>query len=63
MNTPRFEIRYGKFGAYFHDNDRGGEDGFDMPLEMVLEKLNRLEAYTLRLAEANKRRHPSEPEY
>lgn len=52
----RFELRMGKFGAYFHDRERGGKDGFDLPLDHVLEKLNRLEAYTKRLAEANKDR-------
>ena len=46
----RFELRNGKFGPYFHDRDRGGHDGYDMPLEDVLKKLNRLEEYTRRLA-------------
>lgn len=52
----RFELRNGKWGAYFHDTQRGGTDGYDMPLDWVLEKLNRLEAYTQRLAKANKGR-------
>lgn len=52
----RFELRAGKYGQYFHDTQRGGKDGFDMPLEHVLEKLNRLEEYTKRLAKANKGR-------
>lgn len=54
--SDRYELRYGKWGAYFHDRERGGKDGFDMPLETVLAKLNRLEDYTLRLGEANRRR-------
>jgi hypothetical protein len=49
----RFELRQGKYGMYFHDTQRGGKDGFDIPLDMVLEKLNRLEKYTQRLAKAN----------
>lgn len=53
---PRFELRHGKFGPYFHDTQRGGLDGFDMPLERVLDKLNRVEELTQRLAKANKRR-------
>jgi len=53
---PRFELRHGKFGAYFHDTKRGGKDGFQMPLDHVLDKLNRLEEYTKRLARANKGR-------
>ena len=49
----RFELRHGKFGPYFHDTQRGGKDGYDLPLEAVLEKLNRLDEYTKRLAEIN----------
>lgn len=49
MTKQRFEIRMGKFGAYFHDNERGGKDGFDLPLDLVLEKLNRIEGYKARL--------------
>lgn len=41
---PRFELRQGKFGPYFHDT-RGN---VDMPLERVLETLNR---YALRQAQ------------
>lgn len=52
----RYELRTGKWGVYFHDRERGGKDGFDMPLDIVLEKLNRLDAYTERLAKANKGR-------
>lgn len=52
----RFELRTGKFGQYFHDAQRGGKGGFDMPLDHVLEKLNRLDEYTKRLAKANKGR-------
>lgn len=52
----RFELRTGKFGQYFHDTQRGGKEGFAMPLEHVLEKLNRLDEYTQRLARANKGR-------
>jgi hypothetical protein len=58
--VPRYEIRYGKWGAYFHDNERGGPNGFDMPLEFVLEKLNRLDEYTQRLAKANEGRGVAE---
>lgn len=46
----RYELRNGKWGAYFHDTKN---NGFDMPLDIVLDKLNRLEEYTLRLAKAN----------
>ena|SRR3990167_7653725 len=53
---PRFELRHGKFGSYFHDTRRCGKGGFDMPLDHVLEKLNRLEEYTRRPAGANKGR-------
>ena len=34
--SNRYEIRHGKWGAYFHD-DSVGED---MPLEMVRDRLN-----------------------
>ena len=54
-HTLRFELRQGQFGAYFHDNERGGPTGYDMPLDHVLEKLNRLEEYTQRLAKRNSR--------
>lgn len=47
--TPRFELRVGRFGAYFHDRERGGPNGFDLPLDLVLEKLNRIEGYKARL--------------
>lgn len=47
MTNPRYELRTGKFGTYFHDTHY---DGFDMPLDIVLAKLNRLEEYTLRLS-------------
>jgi len=57
-NSTRYELRMGKFGAYFHDTQRGGSDGIDMPLEHVLEKLNRLDDYTVRLAKANEGREP-----
>lgn len=50
----RYEIRTGKFGQYFWDNQGGG--GWSVPLEIVLEKLNRLEEYKARLAKANKGR-------
>ena len=52
MTVVRFELRTGKWGPYFHDTQRGGPEGHDMPLDVVLEKLNRLEAYTKRLAAA-----------
>lgn len=39
---PRYELRIGKFGPYFHDR-RGS--GYDMPLDEVLNTLNR---YALR---------------
>lgn len=51
--SKRYEIRQGKFGAYFHDTHY---NGFDMPLEIVLEKLNRLEEYTARLKEQSESR-------
>ena len=35
----RYVIKYGKFGAYFHDTDKKK----DMPLEQVLGMLNHLE--------------------
>ncbi len=41
----RFELRQGKFGPYFHDKCGGG---FDMPLAVVLDTLNR---YALRKAQ------------
>lgn len=41
---PRFELRQGKFGPYFHDT----RSNFDMPLEEVLATLNR---YALRKAQ------------
>jgi hypothetical protein len=53
MTMARYELRHGKFGVYFHDTQRGGKDGYDMPIDTVLEKLNRLEDYTQRLAKAN----------
>lgn len=59
--TPRFELRVGKFGHYFHDTQRGGPKGFDMPLEHVLEKLNRMEEYTQRLAERSRRQRSPNP--
>ena len=52
----RFELRQGKFGMYFHDTERGDKNGYPVPLDEVLEKLNRLEEYTKRLAKANKGR-------
>jgi hypothetical protein len=42
VEQPRYELRQGKFGPYFHDTERGGRDGYDMPLADVLDKLNRL---------------------
>ena len=45
---PRYELRYGKYGACFHDTERDSSEELDMPLDIVLEKLNRLEAYTSR---------------
>jgi len=50
--TKRYELRNGKFGMYFYDNE--GEYG--LPLAFVLEKLNRKEEYKKRLAAANKGR-------
>ena len=55
---PRYELRYGKYGTCFHDTGRGGPEGVDMPLDTVLENLNRLEAYTQRLAKTNAHRKP-----
>lgn len=42
--SPRYELRHGKFGPYFHDK-RGN---FDVPLEDVLATLN---LYALRKAQ------------
>lgn len=42
---PRYELRTGKFGPYFHDTSGRG---FDMPLSEVLNTLNR---YALRKAQ------------
>ncbi len=36
--NDRYEIKYGKFGAYFYDKD----ENTDMTLKDVLEKLNAL---------------------
>jgi hypothetical protein len=41
---PRFELRQGKYGPYFHDT----HNNFDMPLSEVLNTLNR---YQLRKAQ------------
>jgi len=54
--SRRYEIRQGKFGSYFHDRERGGKEGFHMPNTIVLDKLNRLDDYTKRLAKANEGR-------
>lgn len=54
--APRYEIRTGKFGQYFHDTERGGREGFDMPLALVLDKLNEIPDLKARLAKANKGR-------
>lgn len=40
----RYELRHGKFGPYFHDT----RNGYDMPLDEVLNTLNR---YALRKAQ------------
>lgn len=56
FRSTRFELRNGKWGAYFHDTERGGSDGSDLPLDEVLSKLNRMDEYTKRLAKANKGR-------
>lgn len=46
LSVPdRYELRVGKFGPYFHDT-RGS--GYDMPLQEVLNTLNR---YALRKAQ------------
>lgn len=45
----RYEIRQGKFGLYFYDL----QAGYSMPMTVVLDKLNRLEEYKVRLARAN----------
>ena len=42
---PRYELRQGKWGPYFHDTSGSG---FDMPLAEVLSTLNR---YALRKAQ------------
>lgn len=46
----RYEIRTGKYGQYFFDTEGSG---YALPLETVLEKLNRKEEYKQRLAKAN----------
>jgi hypothetical protein len=48
----RYEIRQGQFGLYFHDLQAND----DMPMTVVLDKLNRLEEYKERLARANEGR-------
>lgn len=49
----RYELRTGKFGQYFHDTERGGTGGIDMPLALVLAKLNEIPGLKARLAKAN----------
>ena len=44
----RYEIRTGKWGQYFHDTKAGGKDGYDMPLNQVLQEL---ELHELRKAQ------------
>ncbi len=38
---PRYEVKYGRFGAYFYDNKHEK----DMDLEMVLRQLRKLQMY------------------
>lgn len=49
----RYELRTGKYGQFFYDTQGGG---YALPLDTVLEKLNRKEAYKARLAKANEGR-------
>lgn len=49
----RYELRRGKFGAYFHDTQYGG---MDLPLDDVLDKMNEIDDLKSRLAKANKGR-------
>ena len=49
----RYELRTGKYGQFFYDTQGSG---YALPLESVLEKLNRKEEYKKRLAKANKGR-------
>ena len=51
--STRYELRTGRWGQYFHDTNSGG---FDMPLDIVLMRLNRSDEYARRLAKANKGR-------
>ncbi len=48
--STRYELRNGKYGAYFWDTQGSG---YALPLESVLEKLNRKEDYKARLAKEN----------
>ena len=38
LMSNRFEVRYGKWGAYFHDT----YNNEDLPLEIVVDLLNQL---------------------
>lgn len=48
--STRYELRAGKYGPYFWDTSGAG---YALPLESVLEKLNRKEDYKARLAKEN----------
>lgn len=54
FTVGRYEIRHGKFGAYFHDNEGGSASS--MTLVSVLQKLNESVELKARLRAANKRR-------
>lgn len=49
----RYELRTGKYGMFVWDTQG---TGYAVPLESVIEKLNRKETYKQRLAKANKGR-------
>lgn len=53
----RYSLKQGKFGSFFYDNTGGAtNEGHSLHLEIVLEKLNRIEGYKARLRKANKGR-------
>lgn len=49
----RYELRTGKYGMFVWDTQG---TGYAVPLESIIEKLNRKETYKQRLAKANKSR-------
>ena len=51
--ADRYELKNGKFGSFFHD---ASGSGWDLPLNIVLDKLNEIDALKARLAKANEKR-------